>query len=491
MVYPIFEINSIVQRFNFDIKGFETKYSETDDTDLKLISDEISLNSTVKLLSAISPITEYIDNRLNGNYVDEISHIEGDLQNQLWIARTYLFYQLLIFETVILKNERLYNEVFSDLAIFPFREDIVSELPNFKMGIFGDIKPTSDIDVGVNYSGNTLSVPGLAYIVSRFECLFIIYTKKTRGSLAYDIETYADMFLLPNSGEDRVLYPNYFYLDSSLFTENNFRDMLVCAGKSIVRNVLIAYKDLHKDVNLDDITFANVQQNNIFSQSLFDVSEDLPPLLNDVTWFNSAKTDVYEFLNMPYEKQRYAYYAKVKVAEAMKFEKTKNLESLTSDDICAIMKLIGDALTYRMESYTCSPTVVHVVRILQASKDQIEKYKTLVPKEYCQGEIQHLDPFCSIGKYGYILSALEQMGYAYRFYLTYCQKDNSHYDYSKCARKQGKYMERYDNALFYILKLKKQIAGRKKKSNKKSKRRRIRKTKRTKRTKRTRRVQKY
>ena len=213
-------------------------------------------------------------------------------------------------------------------------------------------------------------------------------------------------------------------------------------------------------------------------------------MLNDVTWFNSAKTDVYEFLSMSYTEQRYAYYARVNVAEAMKFEKIKNLKSLSSDDICAIMKLIGDALTYRMESYTCSPTVVHVVRILQASEDQIEKYKTLVPKEYCRGEIQHLDPFCSIGKYGYILSALEQMGYVYRFYLTYCQKDNSHYDSSKCARKKEKYMKRYDNALFF-LKQKKQIAGRKRKSNKKSKRRRIRKTKRTKRTKRTRRVQKY
>ena len=265
MVYPIFEINSIVQRFNFDVKRFEEKYSEHDNTGLTIIFDEILLNSKDKLLLAIRPITEYIDNRLNGNYVDEISHQQGDLQNQLWIARTYLFYQLLIFETVILKNERLYKEVFSDLAIFPFREDIVSELPNFKMGIFGSITPTSDIDLGVQYSGNTLLVPGLAYIVSRFECLFVIYTKKTQGSLAYDIETYADMLTLPNPGEDKVLYPDYFYLDSSLFTEKNFSDMLVCAGKSIVRNVLLAYKDLHKDVNLDDITFANIQRNNVFS----------------------------------------------------------------------------------------------------------------------------------------------------------------------------------------------------------------------------------
>jgi hypothetical protein len=491
MVYPTFEINSIVQRFNFDINKFETEYSETDDTGLILTFDETLLNTKDKLALAISPIVAYIDIRLNGeNYVDEISHQQGHLQNQLWISRTYLFYQLLIFETVILKNKRLYNEVFFDTEIFPFREDIVSELPNFKMGIFGSITPTSDIDLGIQYSGNTLEVPGLAYVVSRFECLFVIYTKKSEGSLAYDIETYADMITLPNPGKDKALYPDYFYLDSSLFTEKNFRDMLVCAGKSIVRNMLLAYKDIHQDVNLQDITFANVQQNKLLSNSLSGIDEDIMTMLNDVTWFNSAKIDVNKFLSMPYEEQRYAYYAKVNAAEIIKFEKTKNLKSLNSDDICSIMILIGDALTYRMESYTCSPTVVHVVRILQASKEKREKYATLVPKEYCGGEIQHLDPFCSIGKYGYILSALEQMGYIYRFYLTYCQEDNNHYDSYKCLKKQKKYLERYDDALSHFSKH--QVAGnRKRKSNKKSKRRRIRKNKTSKRSRRTRRVQKY
>jgi hypothetical protein len=115
-----------------------------------------------------------------------------------------------------------------------------------------------------------------------------------------------------------------------------------------------------------------------------------------------------------------------------------------------MMILIGDALTYRMESYTCAPTVVHVVRILQASKENKEKYATLVPKQYCLGDIIHLDPFCSIGTFGYGLSILEQIGYIYRFYLTYCDNTSSHNDDTKCKNKYIKYMKRYIDALTYI-----------------------------------------
>ena len=107
-----------------------------------------------------------------------------------------------------------YNEIYEDTQLFPYRSDITTdELKNFKMGIFGSITPTSDIDIGVQYSGNGLEKPGLSYIVSRFENLFVSLTGKETGSLAYDIETYADMMTLPNPGEDKEKYPDYFYSD--------------------------------------------------------------------------------------------------------------------------------------------------------------------------------------------------------------------------------------------------------------------------------------
>jgi hypothetical protein len=66
-----------------------------------------------------------------------------------------------------------------------------------------------------------------------------------------------------------------------------------------------------------------------------------------------------------------------------------------------------------MESYLCAPTIIHIVRVLQASKNVDYKRKTA--DIYCKDKPIHVDPFCSIGLVGFMLSALEQIGYLLRF----------------------------------------------------------------------------
>jgi hypothetical protein len=96
--------------------------------------------------------------------------------------------------TEMMNDEGLFNEVYqysTSNGITPrrfFRKDIVAELKNYKMGIFGSITPSSDIDLGVQFSGFN-SLVGLAYVVSVFEDSFLIFTGKS--SLKFDIETYA------------------------------------------------------------------------------------------------------------------------------------------------------------------------------------------------------------------------------------------------------------------------------------------------------------
>jgi hypothetical protein len=116
------------------------------------------------------------------------------------------------------------------------------------------------------------------------------------------------------------------------------------------------------------------------------------------------------------------------------------------------MILIGNALGYRMESYLCAPTVTHVVRILQANKTNSLKYKTSWPDVLC-GEEQksNNEAYCSLGKYAYILSIMEQFGYIYRFYKEYCE-EGEHYDAIKCEKKKKKYMERLIDAAINMLK---------------------------------------
>jgi hypothetical protein len=259
--------------------------------------------------------------------------------------------------------------------------------------------------------------------VSRFENLFLLYTGKP--SIDFDIETYADMMTLPNPSTE---YPDYFYLDSSTFTDVEFKRMLPIAANSILRNAYFISPETVRTLTMDDI------------MKQLELTIDVPDVLD------ASRKRVLDFMEGTYEEGRYAYYEKVEFAE--KIQKMKLRGPMTPADICDIMVAIGDALTYRYESYTCAPTVTHVVRILQASKEKSEKYKTVTPQIYCKGEIVHLDPFCSIGRYGYMLSMLEQLGYMYRFYMIYCIDGDPVY----CKKKVNKYLDRYQNAQYYITK---------------------------------------
>jgi hypothetical protein len=319
---------------------------------------------------------------------------------------------------------------------------VVKELESFKMGIFGSLTPTSDIDLGIQYSGETLQRPALAYIVAAFESLFFIFTGKS--SLAFDIETYADMMTIPNPNtSSSTTNPDMFYLNSSNFTEMHFLKMLPYAYNSIARNILLAY-----DKKLPNSS-SEFQVISIYTQPIIDprIRGDLsqPELLDQ------AIQRMHAFLKLQVQDARKAYYEKVEAAEASKMKLVKDDKLHDTDRICETMTLIGEALGYRMESYICAPTVIHVVRILQASKNSLLKYNTNQPMQLCQGEVQYLDPFCSIGYYGFLLSMMEQIGYLHRFDVTYCR--GAHSDAEKCKKKKDKYKARYDNVFKYISKI--------------------------------------
>lgn len=405
-MYPIFAIESIQQRCAHDISTFKNDFHLT-------IEVEPLVTTSVK--KRIAHLLKELKKIGIHSYVEDIKHSPS--QHEAWILRTQLFYQLLLFATLTFQSKALYDKTYKDI---PFRPDVTPMLSFFKMGIFGSMTPTSDIDIGIQYSGPPLD-PALSYIVSRFESLFLICTGKP--SIDFDIETYADMMTIPNPKSD-PLHPDYFYLDTSGFTEVEYKRMLPIAANSILRNAYFISPETVKMVTMSDI-----------------LKPFKLPSMPD--FLDISRKTVLDFMTGGYEKGRQIYYKKVEIAEKTKNEKLRG--SMTPSDICDIMVAIGEALTYRYESYTCSPTVIHVVRILQASKEKAQKYRTLVPKTYCKGDIVHLDPFCTIGKYGYALSMLEQLGYLYRFYKIYCNGDQPEY----CKKKVDKYWKRYKDAKFY------------------------------------------
>jgi len=508
MVYPNFVEENIFNRCIEDIKQFfrqpeiieKLKSTNDENQENKDFNDYITKNKSTKnkntenelinihtifldatqkdynekkdLVETVEPILSKIKRYIgdNDDYILKISTVSEYNQIKLWICRTYLFYLVFIFEVKILKKKDLYNDVYQGEEIsllFPFREDIIEELDNYKMGIFGSLTPTSDIDIGIHYSGTTMKEPSLDYIISRFESLFLILTEK--NTLQYDIEAYADMFTLPNKDtETKEQYPDYYYLDATKLNDENFKKLLDSAFCSIARNAIIAHKDVCDDstIQLEKI----VELPKTLEYTPFDILDKYissnyisQDELNEK--FKNALEKVNEYLDMDYNTARKKYYEKVKIAETLKLEKTgtENIRNLGSDDICDILYAIGESNTYRMESYICIPTIVHIVRIFQALKnntEQLEKYKTSTPQAFCDNKIQNLDPYCTVGKYGYILSMLEQIGYLYRFDLEYCNrekpchmKEEHEVNEEKCNKKLNKYKERYEDGYAFFNKI--------------------------------------
>ena len=84
-------------------------------------------------------------------------------------------------------------------------------------------------------------------------------------------------------------------------------------------------------------------------------------------------------------------------------------------------------------------------------KKDLEKYATRTPGTYCKKEIQHLDPYCTIGKYGYLLSILEQIGFLYRFHMKYENQPKL------LKKKTNKYVERIQDGLLRIEQIDKNV----------------------------------
>ena len=506
-VYPVLEIESLKKRCSQDITQFLREQNITTNP-----VEYVSLESG----TTFDAFKSSIDDKLNlkfkddANYVDIISELSTEEQQKKWILRTYLVYQLLIILTLSLTNHDLYDSVFDKIKLISleFRDDVPYRLEYIKLGIFGSLTPTSDIDIGFQYSGQSDGyTPCLAYVVSRFELLFKIFTGKT--CLDYDVESYADMITVPNPDESsKAEFPDLFYIDSSKLDWNNEetkRGLLPIAFNSIVRNAMIA-KVPDKDITLKNVLFP-FKENTIPENTIPEITIPkitIPKITSDIVStlsidtvaiaaFETSKATVSAFLGMGYEQQIQAYYDKVVFAETLKVnllkdkKTTEDLQKLTYCDIMSLMKAIGDALTLRMESYTCSPTVVHVVRLLQAAQKIAQqaaqklaqlaaakktqgaqqaqgaanrflekfkpsspssisgKYVTTTPAELCDTKKLQTAK-CVVGLTGFILSALEQLGYMYRFHKVYCADDDSHKNPDKCNKKIDKYKNRLVHA---------------------------------------------
>jgi hypothetical protein len=495
--YPHLEESSIKNRFDADIVKFCSeqgisvpKYRmNTVVIDFQQFKDYISkIITNINAIRANKPknLSKVTPNTLVGfDYSHEINYFLPKQQQELWLLRTQLFYQLVIIAIKIMNNQDLFNNVISQK--YPnrvFHPSISSELNKYNLGIFGSLTPTSDIDVGIQYAGSSIN-NGLAYIVSVIEDAFIIFTGI--NSLLFDIELYADMMTITDrSGAD------VFYMDTTNFKKSHFLQMLPYVEASILRNYVTAMIET-ADGTLVDIptlitTFSYSDFFNMLNtKQLINGGGQVDKLIKDIqseykTAFNQLQEDskalVNQYMTAPYEVARQQYYDRVNAAELLVAEQRTavltDALNLDPDVIVEIMKKVAEALIFRAESYTCPPTVMHVVRVLQANIE-LKNLKYIVDyPTYCEGKIRSKKAFCNIREYGYLMSILEQFGYIYRFHLTYCLNDRNP---DKCKKKiDDKYIPRVTNAV-QILSNQVKTGGRrktrrvKKRKNKRTRRR--------------------
>jgi hypothetical protein len=457
MSYPTFEEKRIMERYKEDENEFQSIYGGIQTRNIIGISELTSLDKMKNVMAELQNGIEIIIKKSikDFDYSHDIRSFSKNEQNELWLIRNLIFYQLLIFATRVMTDITIFTGLYGNESKYKFRQEISDHIQSFFLGIFGSITPTSDIDLGIQYSGKE-NINGLAYVVSIVEDMFVMFLP-LESSLKLDIETYADMVTITdNNGQEM------FYLNTTSMSPSQFRQLLPSVGASVLRNYVVSQKE--KDFGgIKQIVKSFNQWDSMIQTIMIDLIDHkidtfYIDVMKEESWRQEAKKIIIDSMSKSYENSRHTYYYLVSKAEVLSSEIKEMILKGTppsTDKIILCMKEIGTSLVYRAESYTSTSTVMHVVRLLQVNRSQKTKYKTKFPKCIKPAKIL-IDPFCNIGISGYLLSMIEQWGYINRFRITYCEKCKSDekcissYDKDKCYSKVKKYKERYNNALFLM-----------------------------------------
>lgn len=539
-------------RMNTDITTFISQYTNPDDN--KVLTDFAS-ECKSKFLATLDPnpkhhITQLYDEikkiQLSVNpdnpsetvpkytsYFDTVHNSNDSLiKCKLWILRTYLLYSILHLAHDVISNiDNSYERYYKNATIYSgsgnpekFTIDYTNNYSNtsntsntrntiiggqiqfYKIGIFGSMSATSDIDIGLQYCNPDPDSfePGLAYIIKIIEDLFIIYTGCK--SLDFDIELYGNIIFM----QDPMKCKDIYYLDTSeLHTDKEgYKQLLTMACVSILRNYYadsktkphidpekIQSKIIEDSENVIHMYYNSINNknytiptdnsitihtylDNALTQPVKNIFGDFE-LVAEVADRDIWKDAIKEFSNYKYGKtgkertydaKRALYYTSLLEGDKVR----KDVYGMVISKKAAITLqekidcILAEATTQakREESYLLAPTIMHVVRTLQQKEselkqslptaklaDEVVKYQTDLVE--CSAETatgtKPKDAKCNIGKYGYYLSILEQLGYMIRFYNKYCTGDpKSRLD---CTGKLKKYGERYADALAVISKL--------------------------------------
>ena len=309
----------------------------------------------------------------------KIKTYEMEDQKIYWTNRLAIFSEITAYVFLHLESKQTVRKsrtIPSDFSI-----------DQYQFALFGSQNTTSDIDVSVEG-------PDASFLIANLEDAWLDLTG--HSCRRWDVEYYGDFVMFLDENNDAS------FLNSREFNDSASQ-LLPYVGISILRNA-----------------------GNLEFKQLTDFITEHPeiPELQKLDWKTTAKAKMESLGNKTYDEQRELYYSSLGKAETIKKSHIKpNKESNLS-----MFLLLCEANIYRSENYILPSTVIHVVRDIQAKAPRPSSPND--PK--CT--LYHVTlSTCALGKFTYLSSAMEQIGYMERF----------SYDDAKVK----KYKDRFDKAI--------------------------------------------
>ena len=432
MPYINFTIDSINKCCNNDITLF-LKYNDNNDLDhiidfnkeIQITKDHTKLDQNIK--NIISKMNLKNDTYLN------VFKKENAKQNELWILRTMLLFNIIGVATLCMNDESVYNyfkekeketpEIYKPKNNKMFPDTIVGLDKQFKLGNFGSYTKTSDIDLGVILIDTSYNTPVMSNLIWLIESLFIVLTK--HDTLQYDIELYGDFLTKEENGQ------TYYYIDTSKININDLNPeyknkIYKSAFYSIARNDLmhkILYSSNTTNVTSDIKSIMtnmkdaeskllqlfesktdkkNAEEIEVYkyleSNKKLDYSEHINNIDSMIETYESVTNEMKTYLTQsriripekePHSDQEYRYiqtydtridyYDKLNKTEKEKINFLNNATH-TNDEIINLILIISESLSRRMEDYCSIPTIIHIVRTMQANKTETKRKSVMAQK---------------------------------------------------------------------------------------------------------------
>jgi hypothetical protein len=308
---------------------------------------------------------------------------------KLWIRRQALVYE--VFRQVRDRFPKWFHDATNKKVS---EESIIDNLNGYTYGIFGSMKYSSDVDIGIVPSEKNNSSFGVGDVIWYIENKVFIEGYGF-SSLNIDIEYYASM----------LQYNGNYLLDvHDLVKGPHYNQLVQLALAGVYRNMM--KQDAKAKVTTAEVTtkqtisgFLEERLSGISGylpedKKVYELNGDMKQLI-DIDEY-TEKSEKYKDLSNEAEKR----FNELKQTPEDKDQRYNTIIALAKADLC------------REESYVLTPTVLHVVRILQSEEDE-----TRTDRKPIDFNCKYPSPVasCAISGYGFLLSALEQYGYCKRF----------------------------------------------------------------------------